>query len=88
MAGRTCPGKYLTGTQIRADLSTPPPPITKRYRVKRTMISQRLEGGPPYAGELLPGEEVVVDKMYTTNGGMIHLQDGRGFVLLSHLEPV
>lgn len=65
-----------------------PPPITKRYRVKRTMISQRLEGGPPYAGELAPGEKVVADKWYTTNGGMVHLQDGRGFVLLSDLEPV
>lgn len=29
MAGRTCPGKYLTGAQIRADLSTawPPAPV-------------------------------------------------------------
>lgn len=89
MTGRTCPGKYVTGTQIRASLSSPPPPpITKRYRVKRTMISQRLEGGPPYAGELAPGEEVIADKWYTTNGGTVHIQDGRGFVLLSDLEPV
>lgn len=88
MSGRTCPGKYLTGTQLRADLSKPPPPLTKRYRVKRTMISQRQVGGAPYAGELQPGEEVVADKWYGDNGGTIHLQDGRGFVLLSELEAV
>lgn len=86
MTGRTCPGKYLTGTQIRADLSQPPPVITKRYTARRIMISQPSTGGPPYAGELMPGEEVIVDKWYTT--GMVHLQDGRGFVLLSDLEPV
>jgi hypothetical protein len=83
MAGRTCPGKYLTGAQIRADLAQP---LTKAYRGRRIMISQPSTGGPPYAGELVPGEEVIVDKWYTT--GMVHLQDGRGFVLLSDLEPV
>lgn len=90
MAGRTCPGKYLTGAMIRKALkegwNAQPQPLTKRYRVKRTMISQRQEGGAPYAGELAPGDEVTADKWYTN--GMIHLQDGRGFVLLSDLEPV
>lgn len=86
MQGRTCPGKHLTGTQIRADLSKPPPPLTKHYRARRVLITQKQEGGPPYAGELLPGEEVVVDKWYTN--GRVHLQDGRGFVLLADLEPV
>ena len=66
----------------------PPTPLTKRYRVKRTMISQRQAGGAPYAGELAPGEEVVADKWYADNGGTIHLQDGRGFVLLSDLESI
>jgi N-acetylmuramoyl-L-alanine amidase len=86
MSGRTCPGKYLTGTQIRADLSKPPPIITKRYTARHMYISQKQEGGEPYAGELLPGEEIVADKWYTN--GRVHLQDGRGFVLLSDLEPV
>jgi N-acetylmuramoyl-L-alanine amidase len=63
-----------------------PAPITKAYRGRRIMISQPSTGGPPYAGEIAPGEEVIVDKWYTT--GMVHLQDGRGFVLLSDLEPV
>jgi N-acetylmuramoyl-L-alanine amidase len=70
-------------------MSSPPPdPIAKRYRAKRIMISQRQEGGPPYAGELAPGEEVIADKWYTDNGGTIHLQDGRGFVLLADLESM
>jgi len=73
----------------RATLSSPPapqPPITKRYRARRMMISQPEKGGPPYFGELQPGEEVVVNKWYST--GMVHLADGRGFVKLSDLEPV
>lgn len=61
-------------------------PMTKRYRVKRVMISQRQEGGPPYAGELAPGDEVVADKWYSNN--KVHLQDGRGFVDLADLEAV
>jgi hypothetical protein len=85
--GRTCPGKYLTSEQIRADLSKPPPPITKRYRVKRIMVSQRPEGGLPYAGELQPGEEVVVDKWYAAHH-TVHLADHRGFVLLDDLEAI
>jgi hypothetical protein len=87
MTGRTCPGKHLTGTQIRADLSKPPPSlITKRYKVKRVLISQRQAGGAPFAGELQSGEEVVVDKWYTN--GKVHLQDGRGFVDLADLEAI
>lgn len=66
--------------------SPPPAPLTKRYRVKRIMISQRQEGGAPYAGELQPGDEVVVDKWYTN--GRVHLQDGRGFVDLADLEAI
>jgi hypothetical protein len=84
--GRTCPGKYLTSEQIRIDLSKPPPPITKRYQVKPVMISQRQEGGAPYAGVLQPGDIVTVDKWYTN--GYVHLQDGRGFVLLQDLEAI
>jgi N-acetyl-anhydromuramyl-L-alanine amidase AmpD len=60
--------------------------ITKQYRVKHIYISQPSTGGPPYAGELMPGELVTVDKWYTT--GYVHLQDGRGFVLLQDLEAI
>jgi len=83
MAGRTCPGKYLTGTQIRADLSMP---LIKRYRARRMMISTVPEFQPPWAGELLPGEEVVIDKWYSHMTG--HLADHRGFVRLADLEPL
>jgi hypothetical protein len=74
----------------RATLAPVSPPQSpdapKRYRVRRVLISQRQEGGPPYAGELLPGDEVVADKWYSNN--KIHLQDGRGFVDLKDLEQV
>lgn len=63
-----------------------PEPITKLYRVKRMLISTKPEGGPPYAGELQPGEEVLVDHWYTT--GRVHLADHRGFVSLEHLEAI
>ncbi len=68
----------------RATLS--PPSTTKTYRVRRIMVSQRQEGGEPYAGELQPGEEVVVDKWYTN--GMCHLASGFGFVKLADLEAI
>jgi hypothetical protein len=85
MAGRTCPGKYLTGTQIRASLRTPPPPITKRYRVKHRYVTQRKEdNGPPHVRELVSGEVVVVDKWYANN--RVHFADGSGFADLSDLE--
>lgn len=87
MTGRTCPGKHLTGTQIRADLQKPPPPITKRYRVKHRYVTQRKEdNGPPYVRELLPGEEVVADAWYTNN--RVHFADGSGFADLSDLEAL
>ena len=62
----------------------PMPPPTKRYRARRVMISQRQAGGPPWAGELAPGEEVTVDKWYSNN--YVHLADGRGFCRLADLE--
>lgn len=71
----------------RATLELSPPPLTKRYRVKRIMISQRPEGGAPYAGELQPGEEVTIDKWYAAHHTG-HLQDERGFVLLEDLEAI
>jgi hypothetical protein len=88
MTGRTCPGKHLTGTQIRASLNSPPPaPLTKRYRVKTRYVTQRKEdNGPPYVRELVSGEEVVVDKWYTN--GRVHFATGEGFGDLADLEPV
>jgi hypothetical protein len=71
----------------RATLTTPPPvslPPT-RYRV-RVRISQRQEGGPPYAGELSAGDVVEIDKTYSNGYG--HLKDGRGFVPLNMLEAL
>ncbi len=87
MAGRTCPGKYLTGTQIRASLREPPPPLTKRYRVKSRYVTQRKEdNGPPHVRELVSGEVVVVDKWYPNN--RVHLADGSGFADLVDLEAL
>lgn len=63
-----------------------PPPLTKRYQARRVMISQRSEGGEPYAGELQPGEVVEVDHWYVS--GRVHLADGRGFVELADLEAL
>lgn len=56
-----------------------------QYRVKPILISQRSEGGPPYAGELRTGDIVEIDATYPN--GYAHLRDGRGFVLLSAMEP-
>lgn len=70
----------------QSESPSPPTPLTKQYRARRIMISQPSTGGPPYAGELQPGEAVTVDKWYTT--GYVHLADGRGFVRLSDLEAI
>lgn len=66
--------------------SASPAPITKKYRVKQLLISTKPEGGPPYAGELVPGELVTVDHWYIN--GRVHLADGRGFPLLEDLEAI
>lgn len=89
MQGRTCPGKYLTGTKIRTDLKSdwPSPVITKLYRARRIMISTVPEFGPPWAGELQPGEEVVVDHWYAASN-TVHLADHRGFCRLVDLQEV
>lgn len=66
---------------------TPPPPLTKRYRVKHRYITQRKEdNGPPIVRELVPGEELVVDMWYANN--RVHFADGSGFGDLADLEPV
>lgn len=80
-----CPGPHVdySGLAAAANAITI---TTKSYRVKRIMVSQRQEGGEPYAGELQPGDEVVVDKWYTN--GMCHLESGLGFVKLADMEAI
>lgn len=86
---RTCPGRYLTGAQIRADLARPAPPSPKQLLAFRAIglpIYQRQDGGGPLAGHLEPDEPVLIDATYAN--GMGHLLDGRGFVDLDGLRRV
>ena len=83
-----CPGAAITEAYyVGAISAVSPPPLTKRYKARRIMISQRPEFGPPWAGELQPGEEVVIDKQYVVSRTG-HLSDGRGFVRLSDIEAI
>lgn len=80
-----CPGPHVDFAALAALANTvSPPPTPTKYRV-RVRISQRQEGGPPYAGELAAGDVVDIDKTYVN--GYAHLADGRGFVPLTVLEP-
>jgi hypothetical protein len=83
---RTCPGRYLTGAQIRADLAKAvlPPPKFTPYRTLGLPIYQRQDGTGPLAGHLQPDEAVIVDVTYAN--GMGHLLDGRGFVDMDGLK--
>lgn len=89
MTGRTCPGKHLTGAQIRASLNaawprpTPaPPPPTKRYRVRGLPVYQAANHQGTLWGHLQQDEAIEIDDL--SNG---HLKDGRGFVDVNGLEP-
>lgn len=86
MAGRTCPGRYLTGAQIRADLAKKPtpPPTLLAFRAVGLPIYQRQDGTGPLAGHLQPDESVLIDTTYAN--GMGHLLDGRGFVDMDGLK--
>lgn len=87
MPGRTCPGKYLTGAQIRADLRKPVVPDRPKlllFNVVGLPIYQRQDGTGPLAGQLAPGEIVQIDTTYAN--GMGHLADGRGFVDMDGLR--
>lgn len=91
MVGRTCPGKYVTGTQIRADLRKvaprpPPTPIPTSPRPCRVVglpIYQRSDHTGALAGHLITGEHVAIDDL--SNG---HLVDARGFVDITGLETL
>lgn len=86
MVGRTCPGKYLTGTQIRADLRKPAPrpaPVPQRaYMVKGLPVYQASDRQGALWGHLQTGDRVAIDD---PNG---HLADNRGFVDINGLEPL
>lgn len=86
-----CPGtrweawKPTLLTQVASLLAQQQP--IQRYRLRRVPIFQRQQGDGPVAGYIEhSGEHVGVDRIYPN--GMAHLSDGRGFVLLSLLEPV
>lgn len=61
------------------------PPNPARYRVKKIMISTRPEGGPPWAGELQPGDLIEIDQIYAND--VAHLVSGLGFVRMADIEP-
>lgn len=75
MPGRTCPGKYLTGTQIRAALNSPWPVPSRRYKVAGLPIYERSDRQGALWGHLKEGEPIEIDD--PDNG---HLADGRGFI--------
>lgn len=85
MPGRTCPGKFLTSTQIRADLgkAPPKPKPPAPYRVHGLPVYQRSDRTGALWGFLHPGEEVLIDDPKSG-----HLADGRGFVDTAGLEPL
>jgi hypothetical protein len=99
MTGRTCPGRYVTGTQIRADLMLatprPPSPVAILYTLLSPCIpltarapDSPLADAPPLAaGAIVQGEPVAVN-------GWLHISDdatkppGIGFVPRSYVRRV
>lgn len=88
MSGRTCPGKFLVASQLRADLAerAKAPPSLLIYRARGLPIYERQSLAGPLAGHLASGEQVQIDVTYP--GGVGHLQDRRGFVDMAGLEVV
>jgi N-acetyl-anhydromuramyl-L-alanine amidase AmpD len=84
---RRDPYQLTTNTieQYAAAAIPPAQPTVKKYRVRKIMISQRREGGAPYAGEVQPGEVVDIDMTYADTH-TAHLASGVGFVRLEDLE--
>lgn len=80
MPGRTCPGKYLEASALRADLAKPVPNL-RRFRVRGIPIYQAQSLSGTLAGHLKNDELITIDKTYR-NGGA-HLADGRGFIDLN-----
>lgn len=85
MAGRICPGQYLTGPQLRADLAAPALPTA--YRVLGTPVWQRQDCTGQVAMYLGPGVIEPVDTHYPD--GTAHLASGAGFIKIDQsVEPV
>ena len=85
MEGRICPGQYLTGDQIRADLAPP----TWAARVAGLPVYERADRTGALWGHLDPGQHVVIDDL---SNGHIAQVDGVpaaiGFVDIKGLESV
>lgn len=80
MPGRTCPGRYLTGEQIRNDLEP------KGYRVIGASVYQRRDCTGPIAGHLHSDDTILIDMDY--GDGIVHLASGFGFMRKVDLEAV
>lgn len=91
MTGRTCPGKFLTGTQIRADLNSKPPkppkpPATTRYRaITCAPVFQDRRPDAPLVLTVTAGTVELIDDV---TAGWVHLSSGAGFSPLSCWEKV
>jgi N-acetylmuramoyl-L-alanine amidase-like protein len=90
MPGRTCPGRHLTGAQIRADLVLPKPLPVRRYRVK--VPSYWLEdrrADAPIANQghalLQAGDVIAIDDV---TSGWCHAANGIGFTPIAALEAL
>jgi hypothetical protein len=87
MPGRTCPGRHLTGVQIRGDLAsgvTPAPPLIGRFRfvVPQSVFTSRDPNAPLAAGPTVfkAGDIVEVGDI---TAGWAWIRTGIGFVPLS-----
>jgi len=101
MTGRTCPGRYVTGTQIRADLALPvprpppPPPTSLPYRlvVPCAPLTARSPSAPLAAGVVFAAGDVVNVGKDGTQDGWLWVSDkattppGIGWIPSSYAVP-
>ncbi len=90
MTGRTCPGKYLTGTQIRADLNQPwprhPTPSHTRTAGPHGAIARHdYRAGAYAAAYFQPGTLIEVDDF--DKNEYRHAASGIGFIADGDLQP-
>lgn len=97
MVGRTCPGKFLTGAQIRADLRKPAPPIPPPYRPYRLIapcapLTARSPSAPLAAGVVFAAGDVV--NVGDVTDGWLWVSDkpttapGIGFIPSGYARPL
>ena len=86
MTGRTCPGKYLTGTQIRNDLMQPWPAQRFRAGAYGAIARQDYRGGGKQAAYFHPGEVIEVDEFHQNE--YRHAVSGIGFIADGDLEAL